>query len=116
MRTNPLLISALALFVATPRAWAEPNQAKPPPHHVLPATKDNVQWGWFDVNEKPKLTIASGDTVSIETWYHALDQIKPKPGDKGLEGPSMDEIAHLRKENDGGGPHSLTGPIYVEGA
>ena len=28
----------------------------------------------------------------------------------------MEEIVHLRKENDGGGPHSITGPIYVEGA
>jgi acetamidase/formamidase len=85
-------------------------------HYTLPASKENVQWGWFDVNEKPKLSIESGDTVSIETWYHALDQIKPKPADHTLEGPAMDDLARLRKENDGGGPHSITGPIYVNGA
>src|SRR5579863_6817116 len=28
----------------------------------------------------------------------------------------MDEIVKLRKQNDGGGPHSITGPIYVTGA
>jgi len=28
----------------------------------------------------------------------------------------MDEIVALRKANPGGGPHSVTGPIYVEGA
>jgi acetamidase/formamidase len=28
----------------------------------------------------------------------------------------MDEIIALRKANPGGGPHSMTGPIYVEGA
>ena len=28
----------------------------------------------------------------------------------------MDEIVRLRKANPGGGPHSITGPIYVEGA
>ena len=28
----------------------------------------------------------------------------------------MDKIVQLRKENDGGGPHSITGPIYVSGA
>jgi acetamidase/formamidase len=28
----------------------------------------------------------------------------------------MEEIVKLRKENDGGGPHSITGPIYVEEA
>ena len=85
-------------------------------HYTLPATKENVQWGWFDVNEKPRLTVHSGDTVSIETWYHALDAIKPAPTDHTLAGPPMEEITRLRKENDGGGPHSITGPIYVEGA
>jgi acetamidase/formamidase len=77
-------------------------------HYDLPATPDNVQWGWYDLNEKPKLIIHSGDTVSIETLSHALGQIKP--------GVEMDEIVKLRKQNDGGGPHSITGPIYVEEA
>jgi len=77
-------------------------------HYSLPATKETVQWGWLDPNEKPKLTVNSGDTVSIETWYHALDQIKPDL--------PMDEIVRLRLANPGGGPHSVTGPIYVNGA
>jgi len=85
-------------------------------HYTLPATKENVQWGWLDPAEKPKLVINSGDVVSIETWYHALDAIKPKPSDDSLSGPPMDELARLRKANPGGGPHSLTGPIYIEGA
>src|SRR5262249_7770574 len=77
-------------------------------HHVLKATPETVQWGWLDPNEPPKLKIQSGDTVSIETLMHAKDQIQP--------GVSMDKIVELRKANPGGGPHSLTGPIYVEGA
>ena len=77
-------------------------------HYVLPATPDNVQWGWYDINEAPKLRVNSGDTISIETLSHSLDQIKP--------GVEMDEIVKLRKANPGGGPHSVTGPIYVEGA
>jgi acetamidase/formamidase len=85
-------------------------------HYVLRATKETVQWGFFDPNEKPKLTVNSGDTVSIETWYHALDQIKPEPTDHTLKGPDMQELVKLRKANDGGGPHSVTGPIYVNGA
>jgi acetamidase/formamidase len=85
-------------------------------HYNLPATKENVQWGWLDATEKPRLTINSGDTVSIETWYHAMDAIKPTPEDHKLSGPDMDELARLRKANPGGGPHSLTGPIYIEGA
>ncbi len=77
-------------------------------HYSLPATPENVQWGWYDPNDKPKLSIHSGDTVSIETLSHSLGQIKP--------GVEMAEIVRLRRENDGGGPHSITGPIYVEEA
>src|SRR5580698_9715514 len=77
-------------------------------HYSLPATPENVQWGWYDPTEKPKLTIHSGDTVSIETLSHGLGQVKP--------GLDMDGIVKLRKQNGGGGPHSITGPIYVEGA
>jgi len=89
---------------ARPAAPAE----RPARHWSLPATPDNVQWGWYDPKEPPKLTIRSGDTVSIETLPHSLGQIKP--------GVGMDDIVRLRKENDGGGPHSITGPIFVEDA
>jgi len=84
-------------------------------HYTLPPTKENVQWGWLDPTEKPRLTINSGDVVSIETWYHALDAIKPASSDHNVSGPPMDELARLRKANPGGGPHSVTGPIYIEG-
>src|SRR5262249_23208871 len=119
MQRNATVIPVLAVALAAPLAFGQPRPGKGTPasaHHRLPATKDNVQWGWLDVNEKPRLTIESGDTVSIETWYHALDQIKPRSSDHALEGPGMDEIARLRKANGGGGPHSITGPIYVNGA
>ncbi len=121
MKRSATFVSLSGLLVLAISAFAQqlPAKKKSVParkHYTLPASKENVQWGWFDLNEKPKLTVESGDTVSIETWYHALDQIKPKPADHTLEGPPMDEIARLRKENDGGGPHSVTGPIYVNGA
>jgi len=113
------VILGFMLAASVPARAGGDDAAKAPAegkHYVLPATKENVQWGWFDIHEKPKLTIESGDTVSIETWYHALDKIKPAPEDHTLTGPSMDELGELRKENDGGGPHSITGPIYVNGA
>jgi acetamidase/formamidase len=126
MKWSAASTSALALIVAASLYAGAQQTSKPQTtkkgsmpagkHYTLPATKETVQWGWFDVNEKPRLTINSGDTVSIETWYHALDQIKPHPTDHTLAGPDMDELARLRKENDGGGPHSITGPIYVNDA
>ena len=86
--------------------WAPP--AKTGKHHTLPATLETVQWGWLDPAEPPKLTVNSGDTVSIETMMHSHDKMRP--------GVTMDDIVALRKANPGGGPHSMTGPIFVNGA
>src|SRR5262245_40235139 len=109
--TKKLVVSLLAglnlLLVAQILQAAEPKQA-PSKRHRLAATLETVQWGWLDPNEPPKLTVNSGDIVSIETMMHSHDKIQP--------GVSMDDIVALRKANPGGGPHSLTGPIYVNGA
>ena len=77
-------------------------------YHVLPATLETTQWGWLDPNEPPKLVVNSGDIVAVETMMHAHNKIQP--------GTTIEEIVALRKANPGGGPHSLTGPIYVNGA
>ena len=77
-------------------------------YHVLPATLQTTQWGWLDPAEPPKVTINSGDTVAIETMMHAHNAIQP--------GTTMDDIVKLRIANPGGGPHSVTGPVYVNGA
>src|SRR5690242_13598997 len=98
MRSFVLAIAALSASAATAAGK----------HHVLKATPQNVQWGWLDPKEPPRLTIESGDTVSVETMMHSMDQIQ--------KGVSMEKIVELRKANPGGGPHSLTGPIYVNGA
>jgi acetamidase/formamidase len=79
-----------------------------PKRYRLAATLETTQWGWLDPNEPPKLTVNSGDIVAVETMMHAHDKIQP--------GVEMEEIVALRKANPGGGPHSLTGPIYVNGA
>src|SRR5256714_11786765 len=101
---HAMFIAALALAASSPVSA----QQKGGKHHTLAATLETVQWGWLDPNEPPKLKVNSGDTVSIETMMHSHDKIKP--------GTTMDEIIALRKANPGGGPHSMTGPIYVEGA
>src|SRR5256886_15752127 len=101
---HAMFIAALALAASSPVAA----QRKGGKHHTLAATLETVQWGWLDPNEPPKLKVNSGDTISIETMMHSHDKIKP--------GITMDEIIALRKANPGGGPHSMTGPIYVEGA
>jgi len=106
MATLPRI--AVTLILLCPHCLFSQNTPHPSKHYSLPAIPQNVQWGWLDPNEPPKLTVDSGDTVSVETLMHSLDQLKP--------GVPMDEIVKLRLQNDGGGPHSVTGPIFVNGA
>ena len=101
--------AVIAQQSAAPRGnhdWA--SKASIGKHHTLAATLDTVQWGWLDPKESPKLTVNSGDTVSIETMMHAHDKVQP--------GMTMEQVVELRKANPGGGPHSVTGPIFVNDA
>ena len=104
---NKLVVLMLS-FVGVSLAPATQAAAPKGKHYNLPATLETVQWGWLDPNEKPKLTVNSGDTISVETMMHSNDQIQP--------GKTIDDIVKLRKANPGGGPHSVTGPIYVNEA
>ena len=45
--------------------------------HLLPATLETTQWGWFVNAQPPVLTIDSGDTVIIETMMHSHNQVVP---------------------------------------
>lgn len=76
--------------------------------YLLPATAETVQWGWFDNGETPRARVRSGDTIVMETMMASLDQVLP--------GVSMDRITKLRVDHPGRGPHSITGPVFVEGA
>ncbi len=78
----------------------------------VPATTDTVTLGLFTLNKNPVLRVRSGDIVSLETWnscLHAMKFNKTTPND----------VAQFYTANDiqkRRGMHSLTGPVYVEGA
>lgn len=76
--------------------------------YILPATPATSQWGVFDNSQKPVLTIKSGDTVVIETMAAADNQVVP--------GTNVADIIKMNTAVAGRGPHTVTGPIYVEGA
>ncbi|MGZ5111506.1 MAG: acetamidase/formamidase family protein [Usitatibacter sp.] len=76
--------------------------------HLLPATLETTQWGWFDNAQPPVLRIESGDTVVLETMMHSHNQVVP--------GRTIEEIKKMRTDFPGRGPHTLTGPVYVNGA
>ena len=76
--------------------------------YLLPATLETTQWGWFNNAQPPVLRIDSGDTVVMETMMHSHNQVVP--------GRTIEEIKKLRTDFPGRGPHTVTGPIYVNGA
>jgi acetamidase/formamidase len=76
--------------------------------HVLPATLETTQWGWFDNSQPPVLRVHSGDTIILETMMHSHNQVVP--------GATIAQIKKLRTDFPGRGPHTLTGPIYIEEA
>ena len=77
--------------------------------HIVESNDQTVHLGVFDTTLAPIVKIDSGDTVSFpNTWSHFLNQMQP--------GVPIDTIAKLRVSNPGRGPHSIIGPIFVNGA
>ena len=76
--------------------------------HLLPATLETTQWGWFDNSQAPVLRVHSGDIIVMETMMHSHNQVVP--------GATIEQIKKLRTDFPGRGPHTLTGPIYIEEA
>ena len=103
-----LLTACLALIPASAGALQQT--------HDLGLTPERVHWGYYDGGLEPVLTIASGDTVRVETLLaRGLERLR-------LAGASEDEIPETLKvieeavQDRGPGAHPMTGPIYVEGA
>jgi acetamidase/formamidase len=77
--------------------------------HALPSTSETVRLGVFDATLPNVLEIDSGDVVVYpDTWSHFLNRLQP--------GLGIDQLAQLRRENPGRGPHSIIGPVGVRGA
>ncbi|WP_414564992.1 MULTISPECIES: acetamidase/formamidase family protein [unclassified Anabaena] len=84
-------------------------------HHILKATRETVHLGGFSHLLKPALTIDSGDTIDVETYtgYYVYHNA---PGEF-LSPEFLDICENLPPERKvAGGPHLLTGPIYVRDA
>ena len=81
-------------------------------HHTLHAGPDTCHWGFFDAGLKPVLTVASGDTVSVDCVSGA-PEVMPGPPFEIL--PEQHAI-HAKVTPAFGGGHILTGPIALAGA
>ncbi len=77
--------------------------------HVVESNDKTVRLGVYDTTLDPIIKIDSGDTVSFpNTWSHFLNRMQP--------GVPLDTLVKIRLSNPGHGPHSIIGPIYVNGA
>ena len=78
--------------------------------HMLGPTPATVHWGYLDAKVPPRLTVDSGDTVTIDTVSGGLADV----GDASIMLPHHREICEKLKPSPG--PHILTGPVAVRGA
>lgn len=78
--------------------------------HNLPATPDTVHTGFYDNSLPPVLTIDSGDIVVLETMNLYDDQF--------TTGMTFEKLGKIREPyaDQNVGPHTLTGPVYINGA
>ena len=99
--------------------------------HYLQSTLDTVRWGYVPaIGAAPALTIASGQTITIDTVSHEgiLEDQGRDPvayfGDHQVapDGVLTDAVTIARdyartpRDFDVDGPHVITGPVFVEGA
>jgi acetamidase/formamidase len=82
-------------------------------HHHLKASGETCHWGFFDATLKPRLTIKSGDRVTIETVTGGPEMHPPKEAGFYTPPEIADVHAHAEKTLPG---HILTGPIAIDGA
>ena len=108
IRTTVVAVVAIAAVAAHAQTAVPASRLPSGKIHLLPATLETTQWGWFDNAQPPVLTIDSGDTVVLETMMHSHNQVLP--------GRTIEEIKKLRTDHPGRGPHTVTGPIFVNGA
>jgi acetamidase/formamidase len=81
-------------------------------HHEIPATPDNMVWGYFDAAIPPVLEIDSGDSVTLTSWMAGgKAQLHEEPSRVDRR-----HLAALEQVPQGPGPHFVTGPVYVRGA
>jgi len=106
----------------------QPGEGSIAGQHLLTSTPDTVRWGWLpNAAATALLTVASGDTVTIDTLSHEgilADQGRDPVGFLGGYGVKSADVARDAREiaasdlpnGPDDGPHVVTGPIAVAGA
>ena len=116
-------LATLALSASSPNPSGA---AQTPTEHSVGSRPETVSWGWFPLDKPPVLTVASGDTVHIDTLSHAgaTQNLHPEVS-LGELGIAPDQIlpdvidfwaSREGRPREGRSGHIITGPIAIEGA
>ena len=85
-----------------------------PTIHTLRASPATVKWGFFDPTSPPVLTMASGESVRVETVMAAAEFLRRLGVEERWLTPAMTALDEVKDRGPGG--HWLVGPIYVRDA
>ncbi len=104
LRIMGFLMVAGLLVIGGGTAWGQGKT------HTLKASPQTVHTGFFDATIPPVLTVDSGDTVVFSTSMLMDGQLRC--------GMTLEELVAKRQTyiDRKMGPHTLTGPIFVNGA
>ncbi len=76
---------------------------------TIPSTAENIRLGQFDGTLSDIDTVDSGDVILYpDTLPHFLGRLQ--------KGTPIEEIAQMRRDNPGKGPHTIIGPVGVRDA
>jgi acetamidase/formamidase len=76
---------------------------------TIPSTPENIRLGQFDSTLPDIDTVDSGDVILYpDTLPHFLGRLQ--------KGTPIEEIAQMRRDNPGKGPHTIVGPVGVRDA
>src|SRR5258707_11750801 len=111
---------SLFAFVLTLACALVPVAAQPhtPTTHRLEATPATVAYGYYWSEAKPALRIASGDIIDVDTLLTNTPAGLARAGvpDDRIQQSLKTIVAEVTGDRKGPGGHTLTGPVYVEGA
>src|ERR1700730_15656533 len=80
--------------------------------HEIPATPENMVWGYLDSASPPVLTVSSGDTVTLHSFPAGGKETLPAD----LSLVPADYLKPLETLPPTPGPNSITAPGHVKGA
>jgi acetamidase/formamidase len=116
----------LALATVTGASMLCGSALAQPADHYVPSRPETLSWGWFPLDKPPVVTIASGDTVRVDTLSHAGSTQREHPAtllrDLGVAPedilPDVIDFWASRdgRPREGRSGHVITGPIAITGA